>query len=104
MLLRRLRAVLLALGIAALVGACGDDADDGYTAEIRAAFMQGCVEDSDDPDLEAVCACTYDTAEEELPFERFRAAENDLMRGATDVPSDISDLVIECIRSVSADR
>ncbi|MGY6501330.1 MAG: hypothetical protein ACXIVQ_10625 [Acidimicrobiales bacterium] len=103
-MLSRLRPLLLVLAVVLVAVGCGDESDDGYSAETRAAFMEGCVEDSDDPDLVAVCECTYETAESELPFERFRAAERDLVRGATEVPGEVTDLVIDCIRTVSATR
>jgi hypothetical protein len=95
--------VLLA-ALALLGGACGDDSPGEYTDATREAFMSGCVEDDSDPDLVEVCECTYDTAVERLPFERFEAVEQRLQRGQTEVPDDISDIIIDCIRRVSASR
>ena len=101
----RLRPVAIILfGIIVVLVACGDEGPDDYDDATREAFMEGCVEDDADPDLVDVCECTYETAVEELPFERFRAVERRLQEGQTEMPDDVSEIILGCIREVSATR
>jgi hypothetical protein len=94
-----LLALILALGLA-----CSDGGPEEYSEATRQAFMEGCVEDDSDADLVEVCECTYDTAAAELPYERFHSMERRLQQGATDIPDEISEIILDCIRSVSASR
>jgi hypothetical protein len=96
----------LGLMIVCLLGAaaCGDDSPGEYTDATREAFMTGCVEKDSDPDLVDVCACTYDRAVEEIPFDQFESMEQRLSRGQTDVPDALAAIIIDCIREVSASR
>jgi hypothetical protein len=99
------RSVLILLAAASLfVAACGDDGPDDYSDSTREAFMTGCVEDDTDEDLVEVCECTYDTAVEELPFEEFKTVEQRLQSGGSDIPDAVSDIILDCIRQVSASR
>lgn len=100
--LRRLGLLLILTVLVA--AACGDDSPGEYTDATREAFMAACVEDDADPDLRDVCECTYERAVEELPFEEFESIEQRLARGETDVPDVISDIILDCIREVSAAR
>lgn len=104
MLRSRLTVTAAFLLLVALLAGCGDDGPSDYSDATRDAFMAGCLEDNTDPDLADVCECTYDTAVDELPFEQFQAAERRLQQGSTDIPDEISEIIIECIRQVSATR
>ena len=96
--------MIILFGFVALLVACGDEGPDDYDDATREAFMEGCVEDDTDLDLVEVCECTYETAVEELPFERFRAVERRLQEGQSDIPDDVSFIILDCIREVSATR
>ena len=87
-----------------LVAACGEDGPSDYSESTREAFMTGCVEDDSDDDLVEVCECTYDTAVEELPFEEFKSVEQRLQGGGSDIPDAVSEIIVDCIRQVSASR
>ena len=87
-----------------MLAACGDDGRDDYDDATREAFMEACIEDDTDPDLIDVCECTYETVVEELPFERYRTIERRLAEGQSDLPDDYSQIVVDCIREVSARR
>lgn len=101
----RLRTLaLLLLAASTIVIGCGDDSPGEYDASTREAFMSGCVEDDTNDDLVDVCECTYETAVEELSFERFEAAEQRLQEGSPEIADDISEIIVECIRQVSASR
>lgn len=91
-------------GLIMMLAACGDSGPDDYDDSTREAFMSGCVEEGSDPDLVEVCECTYETAVEELPFERFRSVEDRLQQGESDIPDDVSQIILDCIREVSASR
>lgn len=94
----------LALIVAALAGACGSDAPDNYSADVRESFMTGCIEDSGNADLVEVCECAYDTAAADLPFEQFKAAEQRLQDGSPEVSDAVVEIILGCIREVSARR
>ncbi|MFP3906928.1 MAG: hypothetical protein ACLFRV_14200 [Acidimicrobiales bacterium] len=101
----QLRTLTVSLfGLIMMLAACGDSGPDDYDDSTREAFMAGCVEEDGDPDLVEVCECTYETAVEELPFERFRSVENRLQQGESDIPDDVSEIILDCIREVSASR
>jgi hypothetical protein len=101
---RLLRPLGLLLVSVLALAACGDDSPGEYTDATREAFMAGCVEDSDDPDLVEVCECTYERALEDIPFDQFESMEQRLARGQTDVPDSIAAIIVDCIREVSARR
>lgn len=103
-MLRIRRLALLPLAATSILIACGDESPGEYDESTREAFMSGCVEDDTNDDLVEVCECTYETAVEELPFERFEAAEKRLQEGSPEVADDISEIILECIRQVSASR
>jgi hypothetical protein len=101
----RSRLAVVVLVVVCLVAAgCGDDSPGDYDDATREAFMSGCVEDDTNADLVEVCECTYDTAVEELPFEQFKAAEQRLQEGSPEVADEISEIILDCIRQVSARR
>ena len=95
---------LLCVAVLLFGAACGDDSPGDYTDATREAFMTGCVEDDSDPDLVEVCECTYDTLEADVPFEEFESIEQRLGRGQTDVPDLVAEIILDCIREVSASR
>jgi hypothetical protein len=78
------------------LSSCGaDDADppDGYSAEMKAGFVDDCTASGT---AEATCACLYDTLEAEVAFERFEEVDRQLRAGATDVPADIEAMAVAC--------
>ncbi len=87
-----------------LVVACGDEGPGEYDEDVRASFLGACIEDDTDDDLVAVCECTYDTLVAELPYERFEAVESRRQQGGADMPEDVTEIIVRCIREVSADR
>lgn len=103
-MVRRLRPLAVIVSCLFALVACGDDSPGEYTDATREAFMTGCVEDGDDPDLVEVCECTYERAVEEVPFDQFESIEQRLARGESDVPDTIATLIVDCIREVSARR
>ncbi len=102
---RTLRLLTILVAGAFVAAACGSGGPSEYSEATRAAFMNGCVEAADSsPDLVEVCECTYDTAVEQMPFEQFKAAEQRLQEGSPEVSSEFSEIILACIRQVSASR
>jgi hypothetical protein len=102
--LRLRHLAIIVFGLVVVLAACSDEGPDGYDDATRDAFMEGCIEDDASEDLIDVCECTYETAVEELPFERFRTVERRLQEGQTEIPDDVSEIILGCIRQVSATR
>jgi hypothetical protein len=74
-----MRRALIALGLAAVLAACGESAPNPYPEAARARFEVSCPSDS------AVCVCTWDRITRAVTYEEYEAALADFReRGVMD--------------------
>jgi len=79
-----------------LMGACGGDGPDDYSAETEAQFLATCVGTLGEAER-AVCRCSYDEIVDDVAYDDFE----DLDRRMNDdpdaeLPDDIVDIVAAC--------
>jgi hypothetical protein len=71
--MKKLRVLALAVAMALAITACGDDdgsgGDDGFSDEVRSAYMEGCLQDGN----QAFCDCTLDEFESRFSEDEFEA-------------------------------
>ena len=87
-----LRTACVALITVALISAaCGDDnTNNGYSADIRNAYMEGCTGSQS----EAFCACTLNELEDRYTQEEFfRFA----IEASDEPPQDLIEISLDCI-------
>lgn len=99
-------------------GCAGSGEPDDYTAEVEENFMTACVEANDrgegEPsidDPQSYCDCVYTGYKENVPYEQFKAeddqlrkdVESGLIKGIDDLSADAQEIITGCIEATDAD-
>jgi hypothetical protein len=79
------------LGVAAACG--GGGGPDGYSAEHRADFVEDCTTSVATAET---CGCFYSRLAAQVPFDRFRELEEELIDPAAPLPPDLAAMAAGC--------
>lgn len=92
-----MRKMLIVLAGASLVlaGACsGDDEPNAYNDETESNFIESCAAGGD----EATCQCMYDKIVETVPFEEFKALDEELQDNPNaQLPDGLTEAMTSCV-------
>jgi hypothetical protein len=73
-------------------GACGDD---GYPQEVVDNFMESCT--AQVGASQSYCRCAIDRLQENLSFDDFQAAEEQITAGSDNLPQELQAAVDSCV-------
>ncbi len=115
---RMTRTILLLVALAAVLAGCaGSGEPDDYDDVVETNFMEACVEANErgegepalpDGDAEDYCGCVYSGYEENIPYEQFKAeddqlrkdVESGLIEGIEDLSDDAQEIITACLERI----
>ncbi len=89
----------LAIAFSLTAAGCGDDVQTDYSAQNRGEFFAACTAPLSDRTLVTrICSCVFETAQKEIPYERFVEIENAIIADpVSPLAPDVAEIIATCI-------